>query len=30
MGDVVGPHNLDKLADEFEDQEIARKLELRK
>ena len=33
MGPVVGPYNLDKalnLADQIEDQEIARKLQLRK
>ncbi len=33
MGDVVGPYDLDKalqLADRFEDEEIARKLQLRK
>ena len=33
MGDVVGPYHLDKalqLANRFEDEEIARKLQLRK
>ena len=33
MGEIVGPYNLDKallLADRIEDEEVARKLQLRK